>query len=122
MDNFLTSADVNECLFQDACEPNFVCNNTVGSYRCEKYENVDGSIGIPAGPSLLASLRGFLCTFEITLRAGSCLLSAAQMQLEAILAGNRIATRVLLSRDNYRVNKDVKGKRKLFPYRYCLMY
>ena len=35
MENFLTSADVNECLFQDACYANCVCNNTVGSYRCE---------------------------------------------------------------------------------------
>ena len=42
MVNVLTSTDVNECLFQDACGANFFCNNTVGSYRCEKYENVDG--------------------------------------------------------------------------------
>ena len=33
------------------------------------------------------------------------------MQLEVILAGNRIATRVLRGRDNLRVNKDEKGKR-----------
>ena len=34
---------------------------------------------------------------------------ATQMQLEVILAGNRIATRVLWSRDNWRVNKDENG-------------
>lgn len=56
MENLLTSADVNECLFQDACDASCVCNNTVGSYRCENCQNVNG---IPAGPSLLASLSGF---------------------------------------------------------------
>ena len=35
------------------------------------------------------------------------------MQLEVILAGNRIATGVLSIRDNYSVNKDENGKRKL---------
>ena len=35
------------------------------------------------------------------------------MQLEVILAGNRIATGVLSIRDNYRGNKDENGKRKL---------
>ena len=35
-----------------------------------------------------------------------------QMQLEVILGGNRIVTLVLWSRDNQRVNKDEKGKRK----------
>ena len=32
---FITSADVNECQSPDACGANSVCNNTVGSYRCE---------------------------------------------------------------------------------------
>ena len=32
---FITSADVNECQSPDACGANLVCNNTVGSYRCE---------------------------------------------------------------------------------------
>ena len=41
---------------------------------------------------------------------------ATQMQLEVILAGNRIATGVLQSRDNNRVGKDENGKRKLFLY------
>ena len=43
---------------------------------------------------------------------------ATQMQLEDISPGNRIATRVLWSRDNQRVNKYENGKRKLFlcPY------
>ena len=36
-----------------------------------------------------------------------------QIQLEVILGGNRIATRVLWSRDNQRVNKDENGKRKI---------
>ena len=39
---------------------------------------------------------------------------ATEMQLEVILAGNRIATGVLWSRDNKRVNKDENGKRKFF--------
>ena len=38
---------------------------------------------------------------------------ATQKQLDVILAGNRIATRVLWSRDNWRVNKDENGERKL---------
>lgn len=29
------SADFDECQSSDACEVNHVCNNTVGSYRCE---------------------------------------------------------------------------------------
>ena len=41
---------------------------------------------------------------------------ATQMQLEVILAGNRIATLVFKSRGNYRVNKDQTGKWKLFLY------
>ena len=32
---FVTSADVNECQSPDACGANSVCNNTVGSYRCD---------------------------------------------------------------------------------------
>ena len=42
-----------------------------------------------------------------------------QMQLEVTLTGNCIATRVLWSRDNQRVNKDENGKRKLFLYPCC---
>ena len=38
----------------------------------------------------------------------------AQMQLEVILAGNRLANRFLKGRDNLRVNKDENGKQKLF--------
>ena len=34
---------------------------------------------------------------------------ATQMHLEIILAGNRIATRVLQSKHNLRVNKDENG-------------
>ena len=30
-----TFADIDECLSSDACGANSVCNNTVGSYRCE---------------------------------------------------------------------------------------
>ena len=41
---------------------------------------------------------------------------ATQMQLEVILAGNRIATRVLWSSDNLRFNKDKNEKWKLFLY------
>ena len=44
---------------------------------------------------------------------------ATQMQLEVILAGNRIATGV---RDRKRVDKDENGKRKLFLYLCCLKY
>ena len=43
---------------------------------------------------------------------------ATQMQLEDISPGNRIATSVLWSRDNQRVDKYEKGKRKLFLYPY----
>ena len=43
---------------------------------------------------------------------------ATQMQLEDISPGNRIATSVLWSRDNQRVNKYDNGKRKLFLYPY----
>ena len=32
--SFLTSADVNECLTPDVCAANYICFNTVGSYRC----------------------------------------------------------------------------------------
>ena len=39
---------------------------------------------------------------------------AAQMQLEVILAGNRLANRFLKGRDNLRDNKDENGERKLF--------
>ena len=31
----LVSADVDECQLPDACGSDHVCNNTVGSYRCE---------------------------------------------------------------------------------------
>ena len=48
--------------------------------------------------------------------------TTAIWQLEVILAGNRIATSVLGSRDNYRANKDENGKRKLFLYLCCLKY
>ena len=43
---------------------------------------------------------------------------ATQKQLEDISPANHIATRVLWSRDNQRVNKYENGKRKLFvcPY------
>ena len=47
---------------------------------------------------------------------------ATQIQLEDILVGNRIATRVLWGRDNLRVNKDENGKWKLFLYPCCLKY
>ena len=47
---------------------------------------------------------------------------ATQMQLEVILAGNQIATSVLWSRDNLRVNKDENGKRKLSLYPICRKY
>ena len=47
---------------------------------------------------------------------------ATQMQLEVILARNRIATRVLWSRDNLRVNNDENRKQKLFLYPCCLQY
>ena len=29
------SADIDECQSPDACGANSVCNNTIGSYRCE---------------------------------------------------------------------------------------
>ena len=46
-----------------------------------------------------------------------------QMQLEVILAGNRIYShRRLVSRDNKRVNKEENGKRKLFLDPCCLKY
>ena len=32
---FLIFVDLDECLSQDACGANHVCNNTIGSYRCE---------------------------------------------------------------------------------------
>ena len=32
---FVLSADRDECQSPDACGVNYVCNNTVGSYRCE---------------------------------------------------------------------------------------
>ena len=32
---FLTFVDLDECQSPDACGANHVCNNTVGSYRCE---------------------------------------------------------------------------------------
>ena len=32
---FLTFVDLNECQSPDACGANDVCNNTIGSYRCE---------------------------------------------------------------------------------------
>ena len=32
---FVTVIDLDECQFPDACGANHVCNNTVGSYRCE---------------------------------------------------------------------------------------
>ena len=32
---FVLSADQDECQSPDACGVNYVCNNTVGSYRCE---------------------------------------------------------------------------------------
>ena len=47
---------------------------------------------------------------------------ATQMQLEVILAGNQIATSVLWSRDNLRVNKNENGKRKLSLYPICRKY
>ena len=47
---------------------------------------------------------------------------ATQMQLKVFLAGNRIATRVLKSRDNLRVNKGENGRHKLFLYPCCLKY
>ena len=31
----IPSADVNECKSPDSCGASSVCNNTVGSYRCE---------------------------------------------------------------------------------------
>ena len=46
-----------------------------------------------------------------------------QMQLEVILAGNRMYShRRLVSRDNNRVNKEENGKRKLFLDPCCLTY
>ena len=48
--------------------------------------------------------------------------TTAIWQLEVILTGNRIATSVLGSRDNYKPNKDENGKRKLFLYLCCLKY
>ena len=46
-----------------------------------------------------------------------------QMQLEVILAGNRICShRRLVSRDNKGVNKEENGKRKLFLDPCCLKY
>ena len=47
---------------------------------------------------------------------------ATQMQLEVILTGNRIVTRVLKSRVSLRVNKNETGKRKLFLYLCFLKY
>ena len=38
---------------------------------------------------------------------------ATEMQLEVILAGNRLATGVLQSRDNQRVNKDENALSKV---------
>ena len=32
---FVTAIDLDECQFPDACGANHVCNNTIGSYRCE---------------------------------------------------------------------------------------
>ena len=32
---FCDFVDFDECLSSDACGANHVCNNTVGSYRCE---------------------------------------------------------------------------------------
>ena len=32
---FVTFADLDECQSPDACGANHVCNNTIGSYRCE---------------------------------------------------------------------------------------
>ena len=32
---FRSFVDLDECQFSDACGANHVCNNTVGSYRCE---------------------------------------------------------------------------------------
>ena len=32
---FLTFVDLDECQSLDACGANDVCNNTIGSYRCE---------------------------------------------------------------------------------------
>ena len=32
---FLTFVDFDECLSPDACGAGHVCNNTIGSYRCE---------------------------------------------------------------------------------------
>ena len=32
---FLTFVDLDECQSPDACGANDVCNNTIGSYRCE---------------------------------------------------------------------------------------
>ena len=38
---------------------------------------------------------------------------ATQMQLQVILTGSRIATRVLWSRDNQKVDEDVKRKAEI---------
>ena len=46
----------------------------------------------------------------------------ADAKFKVILAGKRMTTHVLLSRDNLRVNKDENGKRKMFPYPCCLKY
>ena len=45
-----------------------------------------------------------------------------QMQLAVILAGNRIATRVLVKQRQLKSLKDENGKRKLFLYPWCLKY
>ena len=62
-----------------------------------------------------------------TLQAYQCKLAqstgmATQMQLEDISPGNGIATRVLWSRDNQRVNKYENGKQKLFLCPYIKRY
>ena len=64
------------------------------------------------------SVRTTAYQCEITQSTGM----VTQMQLEVILAGNRIGTGVLKSRDNKRINRDENGKRKLFLYPCCLKY
>ena len=68
MENFLPSADVNECLFQDACDANCVCNNTVGSYRCENCQNVNGKYSSWSIRTFF--IKWILYTFAITMRTG----------------------------------------------------
>ena len=59
---FLTFVDLNECQSPDACGANNVCNNTIGSYRCECANGfvADSGAQDPLNPVCIGKIRRWI--------------------------------------------------------------